>query len=68
MGETCIHCNQDMYRYGITFEDEDYIVNLCWLDGYFKVSPEVLDTFTYSIIRNPSLILELIKDKRLKAV
>ena len=57
-----------MYEYTMEFEDEEYVVYLCWLDGYYEVTPEILNSLTYAIIRNPTLILDLLKSKKLKAV
>lgn len=45
-----------------------YFIKFCWGCGYFSIYPNIRDTFTNAIMQNKHMIIDLIKEKKLKPV
>ena len=62
-----------MSRYGIDVVDTslgmiEFKLNFCWRCGHFGISPNLNNDFTNSVLSNPELIYELIRNKQLKPI
>ncbi len=62
-----------MSRYGIDIIDTslgmiEFKLNFCWRCGHFGITPDITNDFTNSILANPELIYELIRNKQLKPI
>jgi|APSaa5957512493_1039668.scaffolds.fasta_scaffold29637_4 hypothetical protein len=72
----CKHCKKLITRYEIERHihdegdeyDQIYHFRFCWGCGYFSIWPNVRDEFTDSIMRNQSMIIDLIQSKELKPI
>ena len=68
----CKKCKCIISRYTIDRESNGIVKNykfkLCWGCGYFTVYPNIVDEFTNLIMRDQTIIIELIEDKLLKPI
>ena len=64
----CPTCGKNLSVYGVLFNGTKYQVKLCWKDGFFNITPDDMNEFTFMILENPMLILDMIKEKILKPV
>lgn len=73
----CKKCNRHISRYTIDRSIDtpeglptirSYNFKLCWGCGYFSIYPDVHDTFTVAILKNKVMIIDLIKENKLKPV
>ncbi len=73
----CKKCNRHISRYMIDRSIDhpnglpavrSYNIKLCWGCGYFSIYPDIHDTFTTAILKNKLMILDLIKENKLKPV
>jgi len=47
---------------------KNYQFKLCWGCGHFAIYPNIVDEFTNLIMRDQTIIIELIKGKLLKPI
>ena len=69
----CNICKQRMSTYGIDVIDDymgliEFKLSFCWRCGHFGILPNIKNEFTNSILSNPELIYELIRNKQLKPI
>ncbi len=64
----CPTCGKSLSVYGVNFVGKIYHVRLCWKDGFFNITPDDMNEFTFMILENPMIILDMIKEKILKPV
>ena len=69
----CIKCKQFVSKYSIErlidgYEVRIYKFDLCWGCGYFSIHPKIRDDFIESIMKDRTIIMELIEDDLLKPI
>jgi len=62
--DECTKCQSKLYAYS----EGEHNVYLCWNCGSYFIYPAVKDKFTESLMYNPQLLLELIKNKKLTKI
>ena len=69
----CNVCKKRMSTYSIDVVDDymgliEFKLSFCWKCGHFGILPNIQNGFTNSILSNPELIYELIRNKQLKPI
>jgi hypothetical protein len=69
----CVKCKQFISKYEIDrlvggFEVRNYKFDLCWGCGYFTIKSKINDDFTDSIMKDRTIILELIEEELMKPI